>query len=895
MGVRQRICGGVVGVGCLALAVSAVVAEAPATSDPANWTERRIDPALRNGWAFRPLQVISVPAGTDAHPIDRFLATQQHRAGVTANPIADRRALIRRLSFTLLGLPPSAEEVAAFVADSSPDAIEQFVDRLLASPHYGVRWSRHWLDIARFAESHGYEHDYDRPTAYHYRDFVVQAWNADQPFDEFVRWQIAGDKLTPQNRQAWMATGFLAAGPHSTQITKREVELQRYDELDDMVSTIGTALLGLNIGCARCHDHPYDPIPQADFYRLAANFTKTVRSDVELDFDPEGYRAAQAEFAKQHAPLEEAVAKYEANGLRTAYQEWRRAAPPQSLRSTWLLPSSMTIASTEEPKWTEQTDGSWLVTGSARKEEEYWLRLRTTGRRVTAIRLEALTDSTMTNGGPGREADGNFALSLVEIVPLVTDDLSPSAVPIARAVATFEQVDGPIAGALDDRDATAWGVDPQLGRPHAAVFHLARPVELRPGDAVQIRLEFKSRPQASIGRLRVSFSMQLNPGLEAASPPMPDRVATALQRDPAALTNEEWSTLSRWFAPLEAEWRRLDARRREHAAMAPQPQMKPVLVATEGRPAIRLHTQAAEEYLPHTEFLMGGDPTRSAGIASPGVLQVLSREDDFHSLTSRPFVARWLTDVEHGAGALVARVIVNRLWQHHFGTGLVATPDDFGTRGSRPSHPELLEWLAAELIRHDWQLKPIQRLMVTSAAYRRTSFPTPETMSLDPDNRFLARWTPRRLEAEALRDAMLVVAGTLDDRLDGSSERDPHHDRRSLYTFVKRSAPDAWLAAFDAPDGCRVEGRRSQTISPIQALALLNGERTRSLAVRIAERCRSTADDPIQQLFQSALQRDPAPTEREAMQRLLGPNPGVVQWTDLCQIVLSLNEFVFLD
>ncbi len=895
MGVRQRICGGVVGVGYLALAVSAVAAEAPATTDPANWTERRIDPALREVWAFRPLSSITVPAGADAHPIDRFLAAEQHRAGVTANPIADRRPLIRRLSFTLLGLPPSAEEVAAFVADSSPDAIDRIVDRLLASPHYGVRWGRHWLDIARFAESHGYEHDYDRPTAYHYRDFMVQAWNADQPFDEFVRWQIAGDKLAPANRQAWMATGFLAAGPHSTQITKREVERQRYDELDDIVSTMGTAFLGLNIGCARCHDHPYDPIPQADFYRLAAHFTKTVRSDVELDFDPAGYRAAQAAFAKRQVPFEDAVAKYEANGLRTAYQTWRRSAPPQALRSTWLLPSTMTIASTDEPQWKEQADGSWLVTGAAQKEEKYWLRLRTTGRRVTAIRIEALTDSTMTNGGPGRDADGNFALSRVEVVPLVTDDLSPPAIPLAGAVATFEQVGGAIVGTLDDRDATAWGVDPQLGRPHAAVFHLARPVDLRPEDALQIRLEFKSRPRASIGRLRVSFSTKPNPGLEAALSPMPDRVAAALLHEPSQLTNEDWSALARWFAPQDAEWQRLDRFRREHAAMAPKPVMKTVLVATEGRPAIRLHTQAADEFLPTTQFFVRGDPTRPAGIAAPGVLQVLSREDDFHSLTSRTFVARWLTDVESGAGTLLARVIVNRLWQHHFGTGLVAMPDDFGTRGSGPSHPELLEWLAAELIRHDWQLKPIQRLMVTSAAYRRTTFPTPDTMRIDPDNRFLARWTPRRLDAEALRDAMLVAAGTLDDRLDGPSERDPQHDRRSLYTFIKRSDPDAWLAAFDAPDGCRVEGRRPQTMSPAQALALMNGEQTRTLAVRIAERYRSDADDPLRPLFQTALQRDPSPTERDAMQRLLGPNPGVDEWTDLCQMVLSLDEFVFLD
>lgn len=867
----------------------------------ADWTQRRVDPRVREGWAFRPLQSVSIPASPDndaTNPIDQLLAAAQARLGIEPQAVVDRRTLLRRLSFTLTGLPPSPDDVAAFIADHEPDAIGRCVDRLLASPHYGVRWGRHWLDIARFAESHGYEHDYDRPTAYHYRDFVVQAFNADQPFDEFVRWQIAGDRLAPDDRRAWMATGFLAAGPHSTQITKREVERQRYNELDDMVSTIGTGLLGLNIGCARCHDHPYDPIPQADFYRLAANFTRTVRSDVELDFDPEGYRTRKARFDAAHAACEDAVRKYEKGGLRTAYLRWRHSVLAETLRSTWLLPASITISSDDEAQWTEQLDDSWTVAGSPLTEGVYSVRFRTTGRRVTAIRLEALSDPSMTHGGPGRDPDGNFALSGITITPLIRDDLSPLAMPIARAVSTFDQLDAGIAGVLDQSDATFWGVDPQLGRSHAAVFHLAKPVELRPDDELEVRLHFHSRPQASMGRIRLAFSTQLNPGIEAATRPLPERVAAALQREPSQVTNDEWPDLVRWFAPRDAEWRRLDDLRRDHAATAPQPLMKTVLVATEGRPAIRLHTQAAEEFLPETRFLTRGDPALPVGVATPGVLQVLSGDNEHRLVTSRPFVAKWLTDVEEGAGALLARVMVNRLWQHQFGTGLVATPDDFGTRGSGPSHPELLEWLAGELVRHDWQVKPIQRLLVTSAAFRRSSFPDPDAVAADPENRLLARWTPRRLEAEALRDAMLLAAGHLDDRLDGPSERAPLHWCRSHYSFIKRSAPNPWFAAFDAPDGCRVEGQRPHTTSPAQALALLNSEETRMLAIRLAQQVRIDTADPVWRLFQQVLQRDLAPGEPEQITRLLGDAPQVASlesWADVCQLLFCLDEFAYLD
>src|SRR2546423_8848880 len=273
----------------------------------------------REWWAFRPIQ----SHGRDARgTVDEFVLAKLREKGLTLNPQAEKRKLIRRATLDLSGVPPTPEEIDAFLGDQSPNAWEKVVDRLLASPRYGERWGRHWLDLARFAESHGYEQDYDRPAAYHYRDFVIRALNEDMPFDRFVRLQIAGDEIEPQNPEALKATGFLGAGTHATQITASQVEKERYDELDDMGATVGTALLGMTVGCARCHDHKYDPIPQNDYYRFIATFTTTVRSELDVDLRPEKYATAKAAFDKEHGPLVEAVKSFEKEELAGRLQSW---------------------------------------------------------------------------------------------------------------------------------------------------------------------------------------------------------------------------------------------------------------------------------------------------------------------------------------------------------------------------------------------------------------------------------------------------------------------------------------------------------------------------------------------------------------------------------------------
>src|SRR5262245_14653870 len=326
---------------CLVHSSTDVCGEEPETNQSPPWTETVVAPEARQFWAFQPLRRHAPPVvketGLSRTPIDRFVLEKLEAKGLSPNPPADKIQLIRRAYFDLAGLPPPPSAVIAFLNDGSADAWSNLLDRLLASPQYGERWARHWLDISRFAESHGFEHDSDRPTAYLFRDFVIRALNEDIPYDTFVKWQIAGDEFEPDNNLALMATGFLAAGVHSTQITKNEVERHRYDEMDDMLATTGSAMLGLSIGCARCHDHKFDPIPQGDYYRLLSTFTTTVRSELELNLDPAGYKNAKAAFDAEHAPFGAALQKFEAEQLPGRLAAWEKEGGREAVGAPWIV------------------------------------------------------------------------------------------------------------------------------------------------------------------------------------------------------------------------------------------------------------------------------------------------------------------------------------------------------------------------------------------------------------------------------------------------------------------------------------------------------------------------------------------------------------------------------
>jgi cytochrome c553 len=640
----------------------------------------------RRFWSFRPLTRITPPTVKEETkvrtPVDRFVLAKLEEKGISLNAPIDRRRLIRRVTFDLTGLPPTPEEIDAFVNDADPRAYEKVVDRLLASPTYGERWARHWLDLARFAESHGFEHDYDRPSAYHYRDFVIKALNEDMPYDRFVRLQLAGDELEPGSPSALAATGFLAAGVHSTQITANQVEKERYDELDDILRTTGTAMLGLTVGCARCHDHKYDPIPTRDYYRLLATFTTTVRSDFDIELDPAAPARARAEFEQEERKLQDELARCGA----------------------------------DDKKKAELTA----------KLEKF----RTAGPRKTATKF---------------------------------------------------------------------------------------------------------------------------------------------------------------------------------------------LISSEGVPAVRLHTQGAD-FLEQTYFLKRGDPNQKDGVAAQGFLQVLSRSADgadhwklspppyWRTSYRRASLAAWMTDTEQGAGALLARVIVNRLWQHHFGRGIVAMPSDFGYQGDRPTHPELLEWLAGELLSNGWRLKPLHKTILLSATYVQGIEHDEKAMAADPGDHLLWRQRPRRLEAEAIRDAMLAVSGTLDRTMFGPGTLDANMKRRSIYFTMKRSQLVPALALFDCPDGLQgIEQRSTTTVAP-QALLLLNNAAVRHCAAAFAGRI-APAEKPAgsaQAAFRLALGRWPTASELADSVRFLEEqgkayradgkaDASRLALADLCQALLDSNEFVYVD
>lgn len=896
-----------------------------------HWTERKVAAAAKDFWSFRPLNRSKPPEAIDAQgwgtsPIDRFILAKLDEVNLVPNDKVGKETLVRRVSFDLTGLPPTPDELQEFLADSRPDAYERLVDRLLANPHYGERWGRRWLDLARFAESHGFEHDYDRTTAFHYRDFVVQALNAGMPYDQFVRWQIAGDEIAPDDRLAMMATGFLAAGVHSTQITKNEVEKHRYDEMDDMLGTIGTSMLGLTIGCARCHDHKFDAIPQADYYRLLSTFTKTIRSEVELDFDPAGYQRARTEFDIERAPFEKAVQDYETKTLPERFIHWQRTESDTVTGTAWLVPIGIKFQSEGNAIFNPQDDASWLVTGPNPANDRWTITFDTNLKGIRSIRLEALADPSLAQSGPGRAANGNFGLSDFKVVaaPLAgSADTVQGSVPIrlTSAKATFEQNGLPVAAAIDENPGSSWAVDPEFAKDHAAVFATTESFGFEGGTRVTVTLKFNSNVQHSIGRPRLTISTRSDlPATTGGA--LGELIRTLIKQPFAELGEEQKAQVLNWYKTRDPGWKTVDARRAEHAGLAPKPRLQKVLVASEGLPPVTLHTQAEAEFLNETHFLRRGEPNNKESVASQGFLQVLMANPDAPQLfqsqvpagsrTSfqRASLTNWLVDREAGAGNLFARVISNRLWQHHLGRGIVATPSDFGTRGDRPTHPELLDWLARELVRHQWELKPIHRAILTSSVYQQGCDTDEVRASIDRGNERLWHRPRRRLEAEVIRDALLFASDLLDDRMYGPGRLDEGHRRRSLYFMIKRSQLMPAMTVFDAPDGTTPIADRSETTIAPQALLLMNNplarEASREFAKRLTGQTDTTLDRSVRLGYSIALSRQPTAEEltssiqfiqrqAESYGRTESVEGTMQAFKDFCQILFCLNEFVYLD
>jgi mono/diheme cytochrome c family protein len=702
--------------------------------------ERPITAEERSFWAFQRPPRVSPPRvshpGWGKHPIDAFLLAEMKARGLKPSPPADRRTLIRRAYLDLLGLPPSPEEVAAFVADSAPGAWERLIDRLLTSPHYGERWARHWLDLVRYADSGGFEFDVDRPDAWRYRDYVVKSFNDDKPYEQFVKEQLAGDEYAPDSQEAMIATGFLRLGPEGGGGGERG----RQDALEDVIATSSLTFMGLTVACARCHDHKFDPIPQQDYYRIQAVFSPTrpvqfplVGADVVA-----AHRAEMQRIENLQKPLKKAKDDLEAPYLKILVDE-AVSKLPEYLQIAWRTPPE------------KRTPGQRLNVNQIRK---------------------TLEDDTLSNR--------------------ITEE---------QIVARMSE---------DDR------------RKHQELSE-------------QIRALDRQKPK-------------------------PYPTARAIGED------------------------------------GPKP-----------RPTYFLHRGSVDVKGPEVK---------------PGALSVISETDlqflappaSAKSSWRRRGFAEWLVSPQH---PLTARVMVNRIWQHHFSEGIVRTPSNFGKLGEAPSHPALLDWLAGEFIARGWSVKQMHRLMMTSQAYQMASDDIAANVAIDAENRFFWRMPRVRLEAEIIRDQILAVAGNLDRSLGGpcvypyidpklfqsSTKRtwpgkpddDPSTWRRSIYVYSKRSIRYPLFETFDQPNlinSC--ERRTRSTIAP-QALLLMNNNFVITEARFFAERLRREAGEDVraqvERAYQLALARAPQELERTKAVEFVRSSPHGL--AEFCQALFNLNEFVY--
>lgn len=890
----------------------------------------------RQFWSFQPLSKPHPPqvdneawCRTD---IDRFILFALEEKNLTANLDADARTLMRRAAFGLVGLPPKTSSDQANLDDA---VWEKQIDELLASPQYGERWARHWMDVARFAESYGYEQDYDRPNAYHYRDFLIKAFNSDMPFDQFVQWQLAGDEFAPNDPLAKMATGFLGAGVFPTQLTEAEFESTRYDELDDMTATTGVAFLGLSVGCARCHDHKFDPIPTRDYYRLAATFTKTIRSEEELDLEPEVNEERRRVFAEKTGQLTDALESYESGPLQSEFKKWIESGDELPTED-WIVLTPTRIES--KGNYKVQPDNSILATGKSPRQNTITFYAKVPQQNLTALRIEALADDSLPSRGPGLAGNGNFVLSdltvafdTTEIGKPISDDKSArpaetvmsKEVRLSAAQATHQQNTGElsVAASIDDNATSGWAVDAGgIGKDNAAVFKFFEP--LQPSESGLLKIEMKfDHPNAKhvLGRLRLSVTaLAAPPVVVGGAGPDASTLAAVSAVKNGSQDPEQLKTALTWFKATQPSWTTLRQSFADHNAKGAGVKLTKVQINSENVPKLSHHANGRgyPHYYETTHLLGRGDVNQKQEVVTSGLLQVLNADGADHSKWALPkpdnatteftraTLATWLTDPNNVSGQLVARVIVNRIWQHHFGQGIVATPNDFGFQGERPTHPELLDWLAADLIENGWKLKRLHKLIMLSSVYRQSSAFHADRSKIDPNNKLLWRRTPRRLEAEAIRDSMLAVAGQLDERMYGPGTLNVDMKRRSIYFFVKRSKLIPMMMLFDWPEHLVSIGQRSTTTIAPQALMFMNSPQGRTYAETFASLL--SADTPIADAYQRAFGRNPTNQETQLAKAFLKQQTDVYQraknakaaaaaLTDLCQTMFSMNEFIYVD
>lgn len=852
----------------------------------------------RSHWAFQPPQRPATPTVTQPeglrNEIDHFVRAKLEQAGLSGSPAADPVTLVRRLYLDLIGLPPTPAQVDAFLADTSDAAYDRLVDQLLDSPHYGERWGRIWLDAARYADSDGFEKDKLRQV-WAYRQWVIESLNRDLPYDQFIIDQIAGDLLPNPTQDQIVATGFL----RNSMINEEggvDPEQFRMEAMFDRMDAIGKSILGMTIQCAQCHNHKYDPLTQADYYRMFAFLNSCHEANVAV------YTADEQ---RQRADLMRQIGEIEAE-LQHRTPDWaaRLESWVESVKNDqpqWEVVRPVDDVSGGQKHYVLE-DNSVLAAGYAPTQHTTEFVAQTDQQQVRAVRLELLCDPNLPLSGPGRSIHGQCALTEFQLLAgpadgsqemkevklaAATADVNPAEQELDKLFddrSNRRRVTGPIEYALDRKDETAWGIDAGPGRsnvPRKAVFVLESPVSFPGGTKLKFQLvqnhggwNSDDNQNNNLGRFRFAVT-----GSEQAkADPAPAAVRAVMNVPASERTPRQTAALFSYWRTTVPEWS--DANARIEALWKQHPAGSSQLVL------------AQREELRPTSVLKRGDflkPIQEVDAGVPGFLHPLPEG----ATPDRLAFARWLVDRR---SPTAARSLVNRIWQAYFGIGLVASSEDLGTQSEPPSHPELLDWLAVELMDHGWSVKHLHRQIVRSATYRQTSNVTPEALQADPLNRLLGRAPRLRVEAEIVRDIALSASGLLNPTVGGPSvfpplpefmllppvsygpkvwteDHGPNRYRRSIYTFRYRSIPYPALQNFDAPNGDFSCVRRTRSNTPLQALTTLNEpvfvECARALALETLRSVSSSDGDRMSHAFRRCVARQPTQEELAELLKLL--------------------------
>ncbi|MBP88281.1 MAG: hypothetical protein CMJ64_16445 [Planctomycetaceae bacterium] len=804
-------------------------------------------------------------------PLDAFVLRKLERRGLSPSPRADEAKLLRRVYLDLIGLPPSVEAIEEFESSRHPDKYERVVNELLASPQYGARWARPWLDAARYADSNGYQADQYR-SVWPYRDYVINAMNADMPFDQFTREQIAGDLLPKATVAQRIATGFHRLTTCNVEAGV-DPEENRVNQIIDRVNTTGTVWLGTSLECAQCHNHKYDPFTQKDYYQIFAYFNNTplevegngvtynfIGPKMELPLSDQ-QAAEKATLVAERQAIDkrlELAAMKRLAGL-AAWEKQMTAGKP----ANWHVLKVESFESSGGSSHTILDDKSVLVCGKKPEQDTYTVVCNTQVQDITGFKLEALTDPSLPSNGPGRYTRANFVLYDFSIT---TKDLGSSGeaaarIALHRASADFSQAKWDVAGLIDDDPNTGWAIAPQFGKPHHATLLTDKPIGSASGTTLTFTLDQHYGECRTIGRLRLSAMT----GTPAATG-LPDAVAKALATPTTGRDKEAHKVLQEYFVELDPQVKKF-----RELADALQKKIDAI------QPVTSLVMIEDKEQRTTTVFKRGNflDKAEPVAMATPDMLPKLRTGD----AKDRRELARWLASKEN---PLTARVAVNRWWAEIFGRGIVETIEDFGTQGDKPTHPKLLDWLAIELMESGWSMKHVHKQIVLSAAYQQSSKVSPELLEMDTFNTYYSRGPRFRLPAETVRDNALTISGLLSRNMAGPpifppqppniwrhvGRNGPKYDtsqgndrfRRGIYVIWRRSAPYPSFTNFDAPDRASCVVKRPRTNTPLQALTLMNDPAYVEMAIAFAEHIAEqnmSLDESITFAFRSCVARQP--------------------------------------